>query len=324
MSVAFKDYYEILGVARQAPAEEIRRAYRQLARKYHPDTNKTDPRAEEKFKEINEAYEVLKDPEKRRRYDELGANWKNGQEFRPPPGWEGFAGGGGPGGQGFNFGGFSDFFEALFGGRPGGAGPRVQYRTHNGPGPGGFGGSPFGDFGGAPPPPQSAPPAEATIEVPLDRILHGGIQRVGLNIPGRGTRTFDVRIPKGIAEGKKIRLSGEGPDGSDIHLKVHYAPGGPWRLEGGHLVTDARITPATAALGGTIEVPTPDGPVTLKVPPHSNSGRRLRLKEKGLPTPTGPRGDLHIHLQITLPETLTEEQLELYRKLKGVEDRIGS
>ncbi len=301
MSVKFKDYYETLGISRGATAEEIRRAYRQLARKWHPDTNKTDPKAEEKFKSINEAYEVLKDPEKRKKYDTLGADWKTGQEFRPPPGWQGNAGGGGAGAG--NFGGFSDFFEQFFGGARGGpGGPRADFRGAGGGFPGGF-------------PQEAAPVSEVDLAVPISRIVHGGVEHLSLSIPGVGTRTFDVRIPKGIAEGKKIRLAGQGPDGSDIHLKIRYAPDDTYRLEEGNLVVETRVSPATAALGGKAPVATPDGNITMTIPPGSSSGKRLRIRGKGL-----GGGDLLVQVMITVPVSPTAEQRELYEKLRGLEE----
>ncbi len=307
MSVKFKDYYEVLGVSRSATAEEIRRAYRQLARKHHPDTNK-DPGAEEKCKEINEAYEVLKETEKRKKYDTLGANWKNGQDFTPPPGWQSHSGG-----EGFNFGGFSDFFEAFFGGGGGGAngGRRTTYRSpgfQQDPFGGGFGGQ---GFGGQP------EASEAEVQVPLDRVIHGGVQKIALNIPGRGTRTFDVKIPKGIAEGKKIRLAGEGPNGADIHLKVKYDPAGSaFRIDGVNLITDACISPATAALGGKATVQTPDGAISMKIPAGTSSGRKLRVRGKGLRA----GGDLLVQVMIKVPSQLSDAERELYEKLKGLEE----
>lgn len=325
MAVKYKDYYELLGVSRGASAEEIRRAYRQLARKYHPDTNKDDPKAEDKFKEINEAYEVLKDPEKRKLYDSLGENWKEGQNFRPPPGGQHqWSGGFHSGAEGFNFGDFSDFFEALFGGGFAGAsggggrgGPRVDFRTAGGR-PGGFagGGDPFfGDLGGQ----GASPPSEAEIDVPIETVLKGGTHKVTLSIPGKGQRTFDLKIPKGIGEGKKIRLSGEGPDGGDIHLKVRYSANGRYQLEGENVVAEASISPATAALGGKVPVETPEGTIKLSIPAGSSSGRRLRLRGKGLPKVGGGYGDLLVRVMIALPEELGPKEKKLYEQLKEVE-----
>lgn len=307
MAVKFRDYYEILGVGRKASAEEIRRAYRQLARKHHPDVNKGDPGAEERFKEVNEAYEVLKDPEKRRQYDALGSNWKMGQEFRPPPGYKGGFEGGRP--QGFNFGGFSDFFEALFGARAAGAGgPRMN------PQGAGYAESPFG-FGGQ----MGQPEAETILDVPMSTIVNGGTMKIQLSVPGRGIRNFDVRIPKGIAEGKKIRLAGEGPDGGNVIMQIRYASDSSYRVEGDNLVTDLRVSPADAALGTKLPVQTPRGSLAITIPPGSSSGRRLRLRGQGLERATGEAGDLLVQIMIAVPEKLTPEQREAYEKLKKVE-----
>lgn len=307
MSVKFRDYYEILGVARDATAEQIRSSYRKLARKHHPDVNKDDPKAEERLKEVNEAYEVLKDPEKRRKYDALGANWKNGQEFRPPPGFGGFAGGGSAGGFSFG-GGFSDFFEAIFGNRFAGGATGGGARPFGSPMGGGY--TYEGSFAGD--------ATEADVNVPLDTVVEGGRIQISVSIPPQGPRTLEVRIPKGIAEGKKIRLSGQGEDGADLHLKIKYAPGEKYRMDGDHLVVDARVSPATAALGGKVTVPTPDGEISLTVPPGSPSGRRLRVRGKGLPNDKGRRGDLLVQIMITVPSELKPEERELYEKLAAL------
>jgi len=295
MSVKFRDYYEILGVSRTASQEEIRKAYRQLARRYHPDVTKGDKKDEERFKEINEAYEVLKDNDKRKRYDMLGANWKAGQDFQPPPG---FGGAGFPngGGAGFNFGGFSDFFSAIFGDQMGG-GPRGAR-----PG-GGF------SYQGAP----AMEPEEYIIEVPLTRIAEGGTMAVNL-----GGKRFDVRIQPGIGEGKKIRLAGEGIGGADVLLQVKYVADERYRLDGEALVTEARITPAVAALGGKATVETPEGTISLTIPAGSSSGRRLRLRGKGIPRPGGP-GDLLVQIMVVVPANLTDEQRRLYEQLKALD-----
>jgi curved DNA-binding protein len=316
----YRDYYEILGVTRSSSAEEIRRAYRQLARKHHPDVNKNDPKAEERFKEINEAYEVLKDPDSRKKYDALGANWKTGQDFRPPPGWEGFAGAqGGGGAAGFNFGGFSDFFEALFGGAggPGGRGPggmRYEFRGA----PGGFAGGgqhPFAGFEEH----AAAPPSEATVDVPIEKVIEGGTVGISLGFPGQGVRNFEVRIPKGIAEGKKIRLAGEGQQGGDLLLKVRYASDGRYRVEGDNLIVEAKVSPADAALGAKVSVPTPGGEITVSIPAGTNSGKRLRVRGQGLPQSSGGTGDLLVQVMITFPAEISTKQRELYEKLRKLE-----
>ncbi|MCC5875715.1 MAG: DnaJ domain-containing protein [Candidatus Sumerlaeia bacterium] len=305
MSVKFRDYYEILGVKRNATAEEIRRAYRDLARKFHPDVNKNDPKAEEKLKEVNEAYEVLKDKEKRRKYDALGANWKNGQEFRPPPGYGQTAGG-------FNFGGFSDFFEAVFGGRgPGGQARQDRPASPFGNMPPGGGFHYQGDF---------APEvSEAEVSVPLDLVVEGGTLSIVVGAAGHQTRKLDVRIPKGIAEGKKLRLAGQGEGGGDLILKINYGPGQKYKYENGVLLVEARVPPSTAALGGKATVPTPDGDISLTIPPGSSSGRRLRLRGKGIGPADGKRGDLHVQIMVAVPASLSEEQKGLYEKLAALE-----
>lgn len=320
MAVKFQDYYETLGVPRNATAEQIRKAYRTLARKFHPDVNK-DRGAEDKFKQINEAYEVLKDDEKRRRYDALGANWKAGQEFRPPPGFGGFNfGGGAPGGAGRSpFGGggagsFSDFFESLFGqmgdATAGGRGGRRSARFGGnaaGGFPGGFPGGGFesGAFGGGY---EAEPGAFAgddahEVEVPLRIVVEGGSLHLQMSGAG-GTRSYDVTIPRGIGQGKRIRLAGQGPAGGDLYLRVKYAEDEVYALENGELVATVRIAPWEAMLGAKVPVTTPEGKLQITVPAGSSSGRKLRLRGQGLMV-DGGRGDLLVKLMIVVPEKLT-------------------
>lgn len=295
----FQDYYETLGVSRDASSEEIRRAYRNLARKHHPDANQGSESSEEQFKKINEAYEVLKDPEKRKRYDQLGANWKHGQDFRPPPGYENFSGASG----GFNFGDFSDFFEAFFG---------SAGRSH---GPAGF-----GTHGGrAHRTAHSAAPLESSVEISLDHVVRGDTIKVTLGLPGAGASSFDIKIPKMIAEGKKIRLTGEGPHGEDILLKIQHGPGKTFRSEGLNLITDVRVSPAVAALGGKGVAESPDGPITVTIPPASSSGKRLRIRGKGFAGPGGSKGDLLVQVMVGFAEPLSSEEAVLYGKLKELE-----
>ncbi|MDK2972888.1 MAG: curved DNA-binding protein [Candidatus Sumerlaeota bacterium] len=308
MSVKFQDYYEVLGVSRNAAPEDIRKAYRTLARKYHPDVNK-DPESEEKFKKINEAYEVLKDAEKRKRYDALGSNWKAGQEFRPPPGFEGFSfNTGGRGGAG----GFSDFFEALFGSAAfGGGGPRMRSAG---------GGSPFAGFGNFDAGFEAGPGAfggdvEADVSVPLQKVVEGGSMSIRLEIPGQGVRSYDIRIPKGIAEGRKIRLAGQGRNGGDLYLKVKYATDGRFVIEDGNVVVEARVTPWEAALGAKVPVETLDGRMNITIPAGSCSGRRLRVRGHGLPGNNGTRSDLLVRVMIHVPEKPTEKERDLLEKL---------
>jgi len=312
----YKDYYATLGVKKDASQEEIQKAYRKLARKLHPDVNK-DPQSEVKFKEIGEAYEVLKDPDKRKKYDQFGVDWKRAQQTgAPPPGWEGvhFDFGGGQGFEGFDFGGmgggeggFSSFFEMLFGG--GAPGRRGARR-------GGFGGA-FGAGAGA--------DAEAQISLTLEEAVRGGTREITLADPSTGQRrTLSVRIPEGIRPGQKIRLAGQGQPGidggqaGDLLLKVEILPDSRFRIEGSDIHTTVPVTPWEAALGGEAEVETPTGRLRVKIPPGSSSGRKIRLRGKGLAKAggaKGERGDLLAEIRVVVPETLTERERELFEEL---------
>jgi curved DNA-binding protein len=308
LPVGFRDYYEVLGVPRGASDEEIRAAYRKLARTYHPDVNQ-EPGAEDRFKEVSEAYEVLRDPEKRERYDQLGANWKAGQDVTDAEGFGGFRGGrqggfGGQAGQGgfgdvrVEFGdgnGFSEFFESMFGGR--GAGGR---RTA------GFEG--FATRGGD---------QEATLEITLEEAARGGKRKVSL---GDG-RDYEVEIPAGVRDGQRIRLAGEGGRGAgngpagDLFLRVRIKPHPRFRVEGSDLYTDLPVAPWEAALGATVEIRTLEGTARLKVPPGSSSGRRLRLRGEGMPGPGNQKGDLYATVKIVVPKKLTKRERELFEQL---------
>ncbi len=293
MALTFEDYYKTLGVSRTASADEIKRAYRKLARELHPDRNDA-PDAHERFSKVGEAYEVLKDPEKRKKYDRLGANWKQGEQFRAPPGFEDMFGGGGSGGGG---GDFSDFFSQVFGAQGGGA--------RGGPDP--FGRSFGGRGGGARP--QAAPPEqEIDLTVSLHEAYHGGTRQLTVS-GGMSTKTIDVKIPAGMKPGGKIRLKGE-----NLLLKILVAPDPRFTVEGKNLVADITLSPAIAALGGKVDIPTFDGEVTLTVPAGIASGQRLRLKGKGLGD-----GDLFARLIIAAPKNLSDEQRDLYKKLRELE-----
>ena len=307
MAVKFQDYYQTLGLKRDASADEIKRAYRKLAQQYHPDRNKQAD-ASEKFSQVGEAYEVLKDPEKRKLYDRYGQNYKAGQDFRPPPGYEGFGRGGGgsrgagPGGFSFEGQDMSDFFRQMFGGGFGQAG-------------GAGGGNPFGQAGTGR---ASAPPREqeAQITVSLHEAYHGSTRQLHLTDPDSptgGTKKIDVKIPPGVKPGSKIRLKGE-----HLLLKINVAPDPRFQIEGNHLTTDLPLTPAQAALGTKADVTTLDGTVTLTIPAGTSSGRRLRLAGKGL-GPASDRGDLLARVQITVPKTLTDSQRQLYQQLRDLE-----
>ncbi len=312
MSMKFQDYYETLGVSRSASQDEIKRAHRKLARKYHPDVNK-EAGAEDKFKQISEAYEVLKDPETRKKYDELGANWKAGQEFRPPPGYENmkFEFGGGRGNSGFSFSsdGFSDFFETFFGrggGRAHGAGVNVEDL-----------------FGGRRGAAARAPGAvEAAITISLEDAYHGVTKQITLQDPTNGaSKAYQVKIPAGTTTGSKIRLPSQGAPsraGQDVLLHVTIAHDSRFELHGHNLHTTLAISPWEATLGAKVPVRTLDGQVTLTVPPGSSSGQKLRLRDKGLPQrgKKGKRGDLLVHLKIVVPKQLNEKEKELFESLK--------
>jgi curved DNA-binding protein len=297
----FKDYYEIMGVKRDATQDEIKRAYRKLARKYHPDVSK-EVGAETRFKEVGEAYEVLKDPEKRAAYDQLGANWKAGQDFRPPPDWDQgfeFHGGGFTGGDSEQF---SDFFESLFG--------------HGGAG--GYARGPHREFH------ARGEDTHAKVLIDLEDAYQGATRALTLKHSELGPdgrphlkeRTLNVRIPRGVRQGQHIRLTGQDGVGfgkgqaGDLFLEVEFRRHPFYKVEGKDVYLDFPVTPWEAALGAATKVPTPTGPVDLKIPANSPGGRKLRLKGRGIPA-VEP-GDLYIVLQIALPKVDSEAARKAY------------
>lgn len=285
----YKDYYKILGVSRSADADTIKQAYRKLARKYHPDRNK-EAGAEAAFKEANEAYEVLGDAQRRKAYDALGANWKAGQNFQPPPGWSNATHGAGFGGH--MGGGFSDFFSQLFGGMGGATGNA---------GMGGmFGG---GDFE---PGRQRTTASRARLAISLEDAYQGAQKSVRID-----GRTLQVRIPKGIAAGKSIRLAGQGEHGGDLLLEIEFLPHPKFSVDGLNLEHTLRIAPWEAALGAKVTVPTLGGTVELALPAGTQSGKRMRLKDRGL-----PGGDQFVTLQVVAPPATTDAQRDAYRELE--------
>ena len=318
MAVQFRDYYETLGVAKTASEDEIRSAFRKLARKYHPDVAKDKKAAEEKFKEINEAYEVLSDSEKRKKYDQLGAGWNQPGGFQPPPGWGtqqprggGFqqwhTGGGGNGGVEFEFGGtgFSDFFEAFFGG--------------------GRGRSAFGGFGGREATAERGADVEADIMVTLEEALHGSTRTVSLRRAGSNkVENYQVKIPRGVHEGQRIRLAGQGEAGmrggksGDLFLRVRLARHPDFSVEGSDLIHQVKIAPWQAVLGSSLMVPTLEGKVRLKIPTGTQGGQRFRLRERGLPGVSGQRGDLYVDIQIEVPRKLTERERAIWKDLASL------
>jgi curved DNA-binding protein len=301
MAVKFRDYYETLGVARNAKEEEIKKVYRKLARKYHPDLNPNSKQSEDKFKEVQEAYEVLGDPEKRAKYDQLGANWKSGSEFTPPPQWEGnvdfgeMFGRGGEGGFGrANGGSFSDFFETLFGGIPGGAsgaGSRSRSRAPS--------------------------DAETELELPLMDMHRGLTQKLTVNF-GKSQKVIDVRIPPGARDNSRIRIAGGGPQGGDLYVRLKQQPDTQFSVKGDDTESIVEIAPWEAALGAAIEVPTLDGRAEIRVPPGVASGQRLRLRGQGLNIRGGGRGDHFVALKIVTPKPMTPEEKRLFEELQRV------
>jgi len=304
----YKDYYDILGVSSDATQDQIKRAYRKLARKYHPDVSEAAD-ADQRFKEVGEAYEVLKDGEKRAAYDQLGSGWQQGQDFRPPPDWDAagydFSGGGYTTADAAHF---SDFFESLFGGAGAGG-----YRTAGGP------------FAGR------GEDIDAKVTIDLEDAYGGATRSLTMHAPevtpnGRitqRTRTLNVRIPKGIKQGQKIRLAGQGSPGlggesGDLYLEVEFSPHRNYRVEGSDVYLDLPVTPWEAGLGATVKVPTPSGNVDLKIPAGSQQGRKLRLKGRGIPAKSP--GDLYVVLQIALPPADSRKAKKMYKQMQEETD----
>src|SRR6266496_4192853 len=340
MAVRYKDYYEVLGVPRTASEAEIKKAFRKLAREYHPDVAKNKKQAEEKFKEINEAYEVLGDPAKRKKYDELGPNWQAGADFRPPPGWEGFSGGRPFSGRGprgeeyeFHFGGtgFSDFFEQLFGSMGGRGGP-------------GFGqGAGMGeeDVGR-----ERGRDIEGDIMVTLEEAMRGSVRSVSVRhgVPcshcggtgqrarhvcnvcgGTGqvakTETYQVKIPAGVSEGQRLRVAGRGEAGlgggkaGDLYLRVRFARHPDFDIDGHNLIYEAELAPWEAVLGANISVPTLNGRVNIRIPPGTQAGQKLRVRGRGLPQRGGSSGDLIVVTTVEVPSQVSESERKLWEQL---------
>lgn len=304
----YKDYYKTLGVARDASQDAIKRAYRKLARKYHPDVNKAAD-AEDRFKDVSEAYEVLRDPEKRKAYDQLGVNWKAGQDFRPPPGWESAYTRGtrgadfGAGAGGFGGAEFSDFFSNLFGG----LGGARQSRS-------GFSGMRGQD-------------QRARLRITLEDAYHGTTRALSLQVPeydGDGnavmrTRTINVKVPAGVTEGQQIRLGGQGTPGigggprGDLFLEVELEPHRFFTAQGRDIYLNLPVTPWEAALGAQLAIPTLGGRVDMKIPAGARTGQKLRLRGRGLPGK--PAGDQYVLIQIMTPPARSDSQRKLYQRM---------
>ncbi len=295
----FKDYYQTLGVPREASADDIKHAYRRLARKYHPDLNKESD-AEARFKELGEAYEVLKDPEKRAAYDDVGKRWQPGAE-QPPPGWDsGYEFRGGDADASGGFGEHSDFFDALFGRR----GAQARHRA-----------------------PPRAQDHHAKVLIDLVDAYRGAQRGILLQVPTLNAqgqmelseRTLDVAIPAGVREGQHLRLAGQGAPGfdgapaGDLYLEIHFRPHPRYRVDGRDVYLDLPVAPWEAALGAQVDVPLPDGSVQMSIPAGSGQGRKMRLKGKGIPGKTP--GDLYVVLQIVVPPPVTDAQRHAWQEL---------
>lgn len=339
MAVKYKDYYEILGVPRTASEADIKKAFRKLAREFHPDVAKNKKQAEEKFKEVNEAYEVLGDPGKRKKYDELGPDWSSGAEFRPPPGWESFRSGGGSSGRGahgedfeFHFGGtgFSDFFEQLFGSRGGRAGGFGRHGMFT-----------EGETGA-----ERGRDIEGDIMVTLEEAMRGSVRSVSVrhgvpceNCGGTGqrgrqvcnvcsgtgqvakTETYQVKIPAGVSEGQRLRVAGRGEAGlgggasGDLYLRVRLAKHPDFDVEDHNLIYEANLAPWEAVLGANITVPTLNGRVNIKIPPGTHNGQKMRVRGRGLPARNGTNGDLIVVTNIDVPAKVTDSERRLWEQL---------
>ncbi len=335
MPVKYKDYYQTLGVGRQASEEEIKKAFRKLARQHHPDVAKNKKQAEEKFKEINEAYEVLGDLAKRKRYDELGSNWDSGAEFRPPPGWESPRGGFRSWGQGgqegeFHFGGtgFSDFFEQLFGAARRAQAARRGGRTDEGLEP------------------ERGPDIEGDLLVTLEEAMNGAVRSVsvrhtavcphcgGSGLKGRRscpecggsghvakTDTCQVKVPAGVTEGQRLRVAGRGEPGTDgggagdLYLRVRLAKHPDFEVEDHTLIHEASLAPWEAVLGAKIDVPTLTGHVNIRIPPGTQNGQKLRVRGRGLPQAGGAGGDLIVVTRVEVPSHLSDAERKLWEQL---------
>lgn len=323
MSVKYKDYYKLLGVSRSASQEEIAKAFKKLARQYHPDLNPDNPEAEKKFKEVNEAYEVLKDPEKRKMYDQFGSDWEHGQNFRPPPGYENMNFGG-FGGAGAGGGDFSDFFETIFGGAGGFGGAQFG---GSGFGGGGFGGAGFQQR------PRKGEDSETSLQLSLEEAYRGGHKSITVQERATGpgghpmvqSKTLDVNIPAGIKDGQRIRLAGQGSPGpndgprGDLYLRIRLAPHPHFKVEENNVILDLNLAPWEAALGGKFKLPTLDGMIEMNIPAGIGSGKKLRVKGRGLGT-GARKGDQFVRIMVQVPKPDSDEMKKLWEEMAAKSD----
>lgn len=347
----YKDYYEILGVTKNASESEIKSAYRKLARKYHPDVNRNDPNASDKFKDINEAYEVLGDPAKRKRYDSLGGSWQSGSDFTPPPGFDNFSFNFEDFGNfssqfntSGNFGGFSDFFEAIFGDVTGANFNRQRRKSRARSHSEGYSHASTSQFQDRSS--QGDLDIEQTIYLTPQEMYTGCEKDIKIsytvnceNCSGRGSncytcggsgvrsesRSLTVRIPEGVREDSRIRLSGQGRYNArrkgDLYLRVKAKQDARFKIENEDVISEVEVTPAQAVLGCKVTVDTLQGEVTLTIPPETQSGKMLRLKGLGLPKANGGKGDHKVKLKITIPQKLSGKEIDLYKKLLELENK---
>lgn len=308
MAVAYQDYYQTLGVDRQATQDQIKQAYHDLAKKHHPDVSR-EPDAEAKFKQISEAYTVLSDPDKRKKFDTLGPNWKSGESFTPPPGFDGFRFQFSSDGDGLGAGGFSDFFSSLFGGDLGDLGASFGRRRKKKLR-------------------RAGRDHEATLRIPFDLAVRGGTTSFALGSSGADgsmtSRSYEVNIPQGTLDGQVIRLAGQGEaglggaDAGNLLLKIQVEPHPRFRLNGRDVHVTVLVSPWEAALGGTIPVETLDGIVELTIPEGSQTGQKLRLKGRGVAKSGAGQGDMIVELAIAVPHHVSGEERELFQKLARV------
>ena len=291
MGVSYKDYYKILGIERNATDEQIHKAYRKLAKKYHPDVNKEEG-TEQKYKDVNEAYEVLKDQDKRQKYDTLGENWE--QDFTPPPGWQNMRGG-----NVSDLGsGFSDFFKTIFG--------SFNMRRFN------------NEEEEAIYTRRHQRDQEVSMSIPLEDVFDGGTKTITM-FDGQRTKVLNVNLPRGITDGSRIKLPGKAPNGGDLHITILIQPNQKYEVNGNDLTEKVSVAPWEAVIGSNITVETPTGDVKMKLPEGTQNGQKLRLKGKGLPKrDENEAGDLYVRIEISIPQRISDKEKALWEELAKI------